>query len=337
MAAAAPADVPPDWVSAVFQVPLEPLADAEGRPTGVWGLKDTTSAARISRQFTLDAGAYHARYSASAHFQALFSQAIAATGLTVAEPPLVLDLGSGSGMNSVLPCLNLFPGARVVATDLSPQLLARLAAHAAAAGLAERVACVVMDAMALRVRNKRFDLVLGASILHHLERPVEALEGAANALKPGASAIFTEPFDGYGLVRLAYERILAEAELRHDPLPEKVAAFMRDMIADIAARTLPDPKAPGFAELDDKWLFSRERLEKAAHNNGFGTVRFVPHNDHETLYRDQTYTQLRLSTGEDQPLPAWADAILDGFDRALRPPVKRLLMLEGTVVMTRAA
>jgi SAM-dependent methyltransferase len=332
MLATAPVQIPPDWVSAIFQVPLEPLADA----AGVWGLKDTASAARISRQFTLDAGAYHTRYSASAHFQALFSQAIAATGLTAPEAPLILDLGSGSGTNSVLPCLNLFPGARVVASDLSADLLARLAAHVAAEGLADRVVCVAMDAMALRVRNRRFDLVTGASILHHLERPVDALEGAFNALKPGGSAIFTEPFDGYGLMRLAYERILAEAELRNAPLAEPVARGLRDMVADIAARTLPDPKQPGFAELDDKWLFSRERLEKAATTNGFATVRFVPHNDHETLYRDQAHSQLRLNTGEAQALPAWADAILDSFDRALPGPVKRLLMLEGTVVLGRA-
>jgi hypothetical protein len=34
-------------------------------------------------------------------------------------------------------------------------------------------------------------------------------------------------------------------------------------------------------------------------------------------------------------LPDWALALLDSFDRALRPPVKRLLMLEGTMVLRR--
>jgi hypothetical protein len=34
-------------------------------------------------------------------------------------------------------------------------------------------------------------------------------------------------------------------------------------------------------------------------------------------------------------LPPWALAILDEFDRALRPTVKRLLMLEGTAILTR--
>lgn len=321
----------PDWAPPLFQLDLEPAA------AGVWALQGVTSTARISSQFTAQAETYHARYSASAHFEALVAAAIAASGIQVAEAPLVLDLGSGSGLNSVLPGFNLFPGARQVATDLSVELLGVLAREAEARGLSQRVICVVMDAMQLRVRNRRFDLVTGASVLHHLERPSEALEGAFNALKPGGHAIFLEPFDGYGVVRLAYERILAEAALRRDPLPPAVAAHLGVMVADIAARTRPDPLAADFAKLDDKWLFAREVLEAQARTNGFETVRFVPHHDHESLYRDVTYTQLRLATGVAQTLPAWADDILDSFDAALPPAVKRLLMLEGSVVLSRAA
>ena len=92
-----------------------------------------------------------------------------------------------------------------------------------------------------------------------------------------------------------------------------------------------------FAHLDDKWLFAREVLEAQARTNGFETVRFVPHHDHESLYRDITQAQLRMVTGEDQDLPAWAIDILDSFDRALPPAVKRLLMLEGSIVLSRAA
>ncbi len=320
---------PPDWAPPLFQAELEAVAH------GVWALQGAASTARISSQFTSQADTYHARYSASAHFQGLVAAAITAAGIEVAEAPLILDLGSGSGVNSVLPSFNLFPGARQVATDLSVELLAVLAREAQARGLSRQVVGVVMDAMQLRVRNRRFDLVTGASVLHHLERPSEALEGAFNALKPGGHAIFLEPFDGYGVVRLAYERILAEAELRRDPLPPHVAAHLRGMVADFAARARPDPLSPDFAKLDDKWLFAREVLEAEARTNGFEAVHFVPHHDHETLYRDITHTQLRLATGEDQVLPAWAIDILDSFDTALPPAAKRLLMLEGSVVLTR--
>ncbi|WP_293676856.1 class I SAM-dependent methyltransferase [uncultured Phenylobacterium sp.] len=323
---------PPAWAPPLFQLDLEPAG-----PPGVWGLSGAASTARISSQFTSEAETYHARYSASAHFEGLIAQAIAAAGVIIAEAPLVLDMGSGSGVNSILPGFNLFPGARQVATDLSAELLAVLARQAEAAGLGERVVCVVMDAMQLRVRNRRFDLVTGASVLHHLEHPADAIEGAFNALKPGGHAIFMEPFDGYGLIRLAYERILAEADLRGDPLAPAVAAHLTAMVEDIAMRTRPDRASAAFAHLDDKWLFAREILEAQARKRGFEAVRFVPHHDHETLYRDIAHSQLRLATGESHELPAWATDILDSFDQALPPAVKRLLMLEGSVVMSRAA
>ncbi|MDB5423237.1 MAG: hypothetical protein JWQ29_653 [Phenylobacterium sp.] len=326
----------PAWAEGLFTAPLTPINDAAGRPTPVWAVARDAGEARISEQFKANAGEYHARYAASAHFEGLFRQALAGARIKVAEAPLILDLGSGSGVNSVVPCFSLFPGARQVATDLSGDLLAILAAYAQQAGLSDRVVCVVMDAMTSRAEHGAFDLVTGASILHHLVHPRQGLLAAANALKPGGHAIFTEPFDGYGVIRLAYERILAEASLRGVALDPPVEASLRAMIADIAARTLPDRTAPGFADLDDKWLFSREYFEEVGRLVGFSNVKFVPHNDHEALYRDIALVQMRLYAGrEDLTLPPWAMEILDAHDRALRPPVKRLLMLEGSIVLTK--
>ena len=58
--------------------------------------------------------------------------------------------------------------------------------------------------------------------------------------------------------------------------------------------------------------------------------------DSLTFYRDQTQVQLRLATGRDDlALPDWATAIMDDFDRALPRAVKNLLMLEGSVVLTK--
>jgi SAM-dependent methyltransferase len=328
----------PAWADGLFSAPLVPVEDAQGRPTPVWAIAGARSEARVSEQFTANAGAYHARYAASGHFEGLFRQALDATRIAVAEAPLILDLGSGSGANSVVPCFSLFPGARQVATDLSADLLAILADYARGAGLSDRVVCVVMDAMTSQAVPGGFDLVTGASILHHLVHPRAGLQAAADALKPGGHAIFTEPFDGYGVIRLAYERILAEAALRQAPLDPPVEASLKAMIADVAARTLPDRTAPGFADLDDKWLFSREYFEQVGRMVGFSEVRFVPHNDHEALYRDIAIVQLRLYAGRDDlTLPSWALDILDAHDRALRPPVKRLLMLEGSIVLTKAS
>jgi SAM-dependent methyltransferase len=328
----------PSWAEPLFASELVPAMDAEGRATRVWAIAGDTSDARISEQFKANAGDYHARYAASRHFEKMFRKALTETGTAVAADPMILDMGSGSGVNSIVPCFSLFPGARQVATDLSGELLAMLADYAAQTGLGDRVVCVVMDAMTSQVKPGAFDLVTGASILHHLVNPRQGLEAAAKALKPGGHAIFMEPFDGHGLLRLAYQRILAEAELRADPLVPRAATVLRNMIVDIAVRTLPDPRSPAFAHLDDKWLFSREHLEAAGRKSGFSQVRFVPHHDHETLYKDMAFVHLRLGTGlDDLTLPDWALAILGEFDAAMPGPVKRLLMLEGSIVFTKAA
>jgi SAM-dependent methyltransferase len=328
----------PDWAAALFGRRLTPLAQGPAAGATVWGIEADQISGRISEQFKAGAGEYHARYAAAAHFQSLFEQTIRKLELTIPEAPLIFDMGSGSGVNSIVPCFSLFPGARQVASDLSGDLLAMLADYAAAQGLSDRVICVVMDAMGTNVLPERFDLVTGASILHHLVRPVQGLKAAARALKPGGQAIFFEPFDGYGLIRLAYERILAEAALRREPLAPEVERVLHAMTADIAARTSPDWRAPGFADLDDKWLFSRELFEGMARNAGFAEVQFVAHNNHDNLYRDVATVQLRLGSGLDTlTLPDWANAILDSFDRAIPQATKNSLMLEGSVVLTKAA
>jgi SAM-dependent methyltransferase len=329
---------PPAWAAALFGRPLTPLAQGPDPAATVWGIAEDRIAGRISEQFTANAGEYHARYAAAAHFQGLFEQTLRGLQVTVPEAPLIFDMGSGSGVNSVVPCFNLFPGARQVASDLSGDLLVMLADYAVASGLSDRVVCVVMDAMGTNVLPNRFDLVTGASILHHLVRPVHGLAAAHRALKPGGQAIFFEPFDGYGLMRLAYERILAEAQLRNDPLAPEVERVLRAMVGDIAARTAPDPKAPGFADMDDKWLFSRELFEGMARNAGFAEVRFLSHNNHATLYRDVAGVQLRLGSGLDTlAFPPWAVEILDSFDRAFPEASKNQMMMEGSVVLTKAA
>jgi SAM-dependent methyltransferase len=312
----------PAWAASLFGRRLTPLSQGPDAAT-VWSIEADQISGHISEQFKAGAGEYHARYAAAGHFQSLFEQAIGQLGLTIPEAPLIFDMGSGSGVNSIVPCFNLFPGARQVASDLSGDLLAMLADYATAHGLSDRVICVVMDAMGTNVLPERFDLVTGASILHHLVRPVQGLKAAARALKPGGQAIFFEPFDGYGLIRLAYERILAEADLRRAPLAPEVERVVRAMIIDIAARTGPDWRAPGFAGLDDKWLFSRE---------------LVAHNNHDNLYRDVATVQLRLGSGLDTlTLPDWANDVLDSFDRAFPQATKNSLMLEGSVVLTKAA
>lgn len=326
----------PPWARGLFSSVLTPLLQSGDGGALVWSIRNDATQATVTDQFKANAEEYNRRYAASEHFEALFRQALDSAGVKIAEAPRILDLGSGSGVNSVVPCRRLFSGARVVATDLSAELLAMLSAYLTDANALSEVICVKMDAMADHVRAGGFDLVTGASILHHLDSPAQGIAAAGRALKPGGHAIFFEPFNGWAIIRLAFERILAEAELRGTPLAPAADDALRRLIADTAARSRWDRTPAEIGYLDDKWLFSRTVIEKMAKSAGFSRVHFAPHNDHPSLYRDSTMVYLRLqSGGEELALPDWAMAILDGFDAALTLQAKRELMMEGTIVLTK--
>jgi SAM-dependent methyltransferase len=275
-----------------------------------------------------------ARFREITHFETLLRTAVEEAGLAPPADPLILVLGAGSGVNAVAPCLRVFRGARIVATDRTDAEFDRLRRHLRDSGASERVVCLEQDPESEAMPGESFDLAAGASILHRLFDPDRALANVFRVLKPGGHALFMEPFDGFGLIRLAFERICAEAELRGEPLSPPLYEALVDAAQDIAARTMPDRAAPGFADLEQKWLFSRESLTAGARQIGFREVRFLPHNDHPTLYRDFARTLLSQRTGVGE-MPDWGWQILDGFDRALPPPVKRLLMLEATIVLTK--
>ena len=326
----------PSWAQPLFGAELAPHLQNDAGEVLVWTVEDRASTAAITDQFKANAEEYHRRYAASDHFEKLFRQGLEASGIKVAERPLILDVGSGSGVNSIVPCRRLFPGARMVATDLSAELLAMLAGYVLAEGAVDAVVCVKMDAMSETVSPAAFDLVTGASILHHLDSPERGVAAAGRALKPGGHAIFFEPFNGWAVVRLAFERILAEAALRGEALDPPVEAALTGLVRDVAARSDPDTSDPAFHALDDKWLFSRTRVQAMARAAGFETVRFVPHNTHKTLYRDIAAVHLRLASGRsDLALPDWAMTILDGFDAAITAHAKQEQMLEATIVLTK--
>jgi SAM-dependent methyltransferase len=320
----------------LFGAALNPLLTDPAGQVLVWAVSDRFSTATITDQFKAEAAEYHRRYAAADHFEGLFRLALETAEVRLPAEPLVLDLGSGSGANSVVPCRRIFPGAWTVATDLSGELLAILADYVRQGPRPERVICVRMDAMSRKLTPGVFDLVTGASILHHLDEPNLGIARAGRALKPGGHAIFFEPFIGWSILRLAFERILAEAALRKAPLEPVLDRALRLFIADVEVRSRLMRKGIDLSTLDDKWLFSRRYIERAAEAAGFVDVRFVPLNDHPSLYRDTAAVHLRLNTGrEDLALPAWAIDILDSYDAGLNFEAKRELMLEAAIVLTK--
>ena len=237
----------------------------------------------------------------------------------------------------MLPWLALLPDVRIVASDPASVLLATMISRVALLGDEDRVMGVVAEPDRVPVAPGSVDLVSGVACLHELDDPDLVLAAAAQALVPGGYAIFIAPFDGHGILRLAYERIRAEAALwPAAPLDPGVAEALEGLGADIAARTLPDSSAPSFRAMEAKWLFCREVARDRGAQHGVPRGAFPgPQRPRDALSGPGHDPGPSGHRPPDATLPDWALDLLDSFDRALRPPVKRLLMVEGTIVLRR--
>ncbi|MFL9928019.1 class I SAM-dependent methyltransferase [Paraburkholderia sp. RL18-103-BIB-C] len=327
------------WYNSFFGVPLIDLG-VGGTPAlrGIFTPEPEIGAEKIgiSDQFLANAEDYHQRYSGSEHMKDVLEQAFTHAGVSMASSPDVLDIGTGSGTNSLLPMLSLFDHARFVATDLSPDLLVILRRYVERESLSDRVACVCTDAMNSFFAPARFDMVTGVSLLHHLIDPAAAIKAAHAALKKGGVAVFCDPFEGYGMIGLTFRLILDRATREGLDLNPEAADFMRAMIIDFDARRGTDKSDVRFRYMDDKWLFTREYLEDVACDAGFASVSILPHANNETYFRDYTTVLFRLGRDlKPDALPDWAWDTIDLIDRSFSPEMKSALLMEGSIILKK--
>ncbi len=318
-----------------FAEPLRDLGEEQPRLRGIHTPESERglAATGVTAQFLDHAGEYHKRYDSMEGFRAVIARQLA-------SPPAgsgcILDVGSGSG-NSVIPLLDLYPDAFVVATDVSPELLLILRdvleSRPAYRG---RYGLVCMDANNDRFRRGAFDLAVGAAILHHIIDPRRVLRACANALRPGGEALFIEPFEmGHGILRIAYRRILAQARLRGESAPG--FALLERMIVDHETR-LRDKTDPIFDTLDDKWYFTRSFFESAmASDPRWEACRVEAINHSETPLVDHALGEIRLGLGADaSALPPWAWDILREHEAFFSSDGRRDMIFEGAVVLRRS-
>jgi ubiquinone/menaquinone biosynthesis C-methylase UbiE len=325
-------------VQRYFQDKLVDLGTIEGRFSGILIPTAEIGAAKtgITDQFLSGAEAYHDRYADSEHWLRLFNRAFAEVTRPAAAGLEILDIGAGSGVNTVVPCLRLFPGCRIVATDFSAPLLRILRSYLFESGLNDRVACVCTDAMRTQFRPASFDVVVGGSILHHLVQPELALAAAYRALKRGGLALFFEPFEGYAVLRVAFELILARARRDSLPLPDALAAMMTAMIRDFAMRAGTDKSAPVFRDVDDKWLFTRTYLERVTRDIGFSAMTLVPTEKPRRQFRLAAEGLVKVGAGlKAHDLPDWAWEYIDKFDQTFSEEMKREIPLECAIALQK--
>lgn len=274
-------------------------------PSGIYEFQH--GLAGVTRQFLEDAAIYDASYSNITHWRGLLEIALRSIPPLPAEPE-IFDAGCGSG-NMSLSLLDLFPDARILAADISVNLLEILYDKLEVLGKLHRCTLVSMDLAADNpLCSRSFDLVVGGSILRHLLDPGSLLRKVCRWLRPGRCAVFFEPFaPGNAIMATLYQRLVAERDMLG--LSGEVVQALERIVLDTYTRLKADPSV--MPHLDDKWLFTVGSLDRALH--GHGTVRLIPL-DSPHQFEDRTRRLVRLLTGSAAlPEPAWE--IVRDYDR----------------------
>jgi SAM-dependent methyltransferase len=117
------------------------------------------------------------------------------TAAAIGPGSQVLDVAAGAGGQTLEIARRVGPSGQVLATDISPRILAPAGDNLRAAGV-ENVETRVADAQDLRLAGAGFDAAVCRLGLMFCEQPQAALAGIAAALRPGgrfAAVVFARP------------------------------------------------------------------------------------------------------------------------------------------------
>ncbi len=103
---------------------------------------------------------------------------------------LILDVGTGTARIPIA-LAQADPQARILAVDISPNMLARAVANIAQAGLAERIRCLRGDIKHLHhaVGRAQFEAVVSNTIIHHIPEPTDAIRAMKERTAPGGTLL----------------------------------------------------------------------------------------------------------------------------------------------------
>lgn len=173
-----------------------------------------------------------------------------------------LEIGAGTGYFS-LNLLQLGAVERLVATDISPAMLAELKGTAERLGL--EVETRATDAERLPFEDASFDFVFGHAVLHHLPDLRGALAELRRVLRPGGTLAFCGEPSRYGDLGAAVPKRGAQL----------IAPIWRAALGASRRRADPSERRDG-GELErevDVHAFSPARLRELLRGAGFEAVR----------------------------------------------------------------
>ena len=102
-----------------------------------------------------------------------------------------LDLGTGTALIPIQIARRV-PECRIMAVDLSVNMLELARYNLEAAGVTTQVQLAHVDGKALPYPDNMFDTVISNSIIHHLAEPLTCLREAIRVTKPGGLVFFRD-------------------------------------------------------------------------------------------------------------------------------------------------
>ena len=290
----------------------------------------------VQSQFFESAHVYVEKYQNTEIFRSLILEAFQRIDFDPKGERIILDIGSGAG-NTVFPLLTLCPDSHVIASDLSIDMLAFLKLGLKKLivdqGMTRSCFLLQLNAEDLDFVDGSIDMVVGASVLHHMISPEKSLGRCARILRKGGIAIFFEPFEeGNIVIRAAYNTILKDS--REKALSEKTKNFLQAMIRDYDVRMVRDKSSSRFSGLDDKWLFNKRYFSVLAEKYGYSDCIIFPLRATEHQFLNHALTTLRLFGGmERDDLPDWAWEIIRQCDQCFSEQAKEELLIEGGIIL----
>jgi ubiquinone/menaquinone biosynthesis C-methylase UbiE/uncharacterized protein YbaR (Trm112 family) len=199
------------------------------------------------------------------------------------EPEHALEIGAGTGALTLgLLAEKVVP--RLTATDISHKFLRMLAPRADADPTP--VSLVTCDANEPHFRPEAFDLVVGNSILHHLLDYDLTLRQCHAALKPGGAAVFFEPvLEGKTIITLLLALILRFEEITEgNRLSHSERQQIRKQIRHQMKSKLIPLDREALAQLEDKYIFEIDELQRVADEAGFAEVTVINNRELDPTY-----------------------------------------------------
>jgi ubiquinone/menaquinone biosynthesis C-methylase UbiE len=151
------------------------------------------STSSVDEQIKLDdAGSYDPLAETFDRFTTFCSTSLAVSAVDLAgveRGGRFLDVGTGTGLVALEAVRRMGPKGKVVGIDLSEGMLVVARAKASVAGLTNRVEFRRMDAEALKLEDRSFDVVVSLFALFHLPNPLTALQEMYRVLRPGGRVV----------------------------------------------------------------------------------------------------------------------------------------------------